>query len=228
MDPHSLMLAQNAFNAYALRGVMVSTCQTGETEADAELRHAAIVELFRTFEAADAMEATLACHCISLRFMLEAAMRDAGTVDPDPARQMRLRASAMAIGKNLHLWLRMFERLHERNEARAVESVQRAGQPEAVAAPAKPELPATNQLPVDQDEPHPMAAQSSRLPEPLVFPLAGSAESGAMALLVADPPGLGMKQTLLSTAAISQEVISQATSRGMLTDGTFSLTRATA
>ena len=119
MEPNNLMLSQDAFNAYMLRGVMGANGQPGEPAQDAQTRWAAIVEIFRTFEAANPMEAMIACHCISLRFMLDAAMRDAGAPDLDPAMAIRLRASVLAVGKSLHLWMTEFASLDARNEARA-------------------------------------------------------------------------------------------------------------
>src|SRR5450631_3442706 len=100
MTVNTYSLSEGAFNAHMLSGVMTDTPQPGETADAAETRCAAIVEVFQTFDAANPMETLIACHCISLRYMLAAAMRDAGAVDMEPVLRMRMRASAMAIGKN--------------------------------------------------------------------------------------------------------------------------------
>jgi hypothetical protein len=92
-------LSPDAYNAYVLKGVMEATVPPGETAAEAETRSAAIVEMFRTFEAADAMESAIACHCITLRFMLNAAMRDAGNVTLEPALVNRNRSIATAASQ---------------------------------------------------------------------------------------------------------------------------------
>jgi hypothetical protein len=201
MDPNLPTLDQDAFNAHVLKGVMTGTSEPGETAAEAETRHAAIIEVFRTFEAADAMEASLAGHCISLRYMLEAAMRDAGKVDLEPVQKVRMRASAMSIGKNLHLWLRNFAALHARNEARAKEAQQSAGHPAAAAAQTKPEPASRRRSPA-----RPGLTQSSLIAKPtvpmppLVPPRAGP-ERPAATPPVAQMPASGMRQALLSSAA---------------------------
>ncbi|MGA3004461.1 MAG: hypothetical protein ABSE20_22325 [Acetobacteraceae bacterium] len=200
MDPNRLMLAQDEFNAHMLRGVMGATGQPGETAEDLQTRCAAIVELFRTFEVANPMEAMIACHCISLRFMLDAAMRDAGAADLELAMLIRLRASAMAIGKNLHLWMANFASLHARNEARAAEVRQRANQPEAVATPARPQPTAMQSPPRRPEQPRPIAAQVAKVTAPFVAPPAVPDQSP---LRLGDLPAQSMKRGLLSSAAVS-------------------------
>jgi len=207
MDPNRLTLAQNEFNAHALRGVMGATGQPGETAQDAQTRCAATVEMFRTFEAANPIEAMIACHCISLRFMFEAAMRDANAADLAPAMLIRLRASAMAVSKNLDLWMRNFASLHTRNEARAVEG-QRTSQPARVATPPKPQPVAVQLRPLRSEEPPPAGAQKPA--SPLVAPMTSRVQS---ALGLADLPAQSTKQALLSSAAVSQG----AASNGRLT-----------
>ena len=210
MDPNRLTLAQNEFNAHLLRGVMDATGQPGETAQDAQTRCAAIVEMFRTFEAANPIEAMIACHCISLRFMFEAAMRDANAADLAPAMQIRLRASAMAVGKSLDLWMRNFASLHARNEARTVEG-QRTSQPEAVARPAKPQPASVQPRPLRSEQPPPDAMQKPASP-----PVAAMASHVQSALGLADLPARSMKQALLSSATVSQG----AASNGRLTAAT--------
>jgi hypothetical protein len=84
MKPCDFILSQDAYNAHMLGGVMDATVSPGETETAARDRCAAIVEMFRTFAAANAMESMIACHCITLQFVPTAAMRDAGNVNLDP------------------------------------------------------------------------------------------------------------------------------------------------
>ena len=205
MDPNCLMLTQDEFNAHMLRGVMGATGQPGETAQDGQTRCAAIVEIFRTFEAANPMEAMLACHCISLRFMLDAAMRDANAADLELALLIRLRASAMAIGKNLHLWMTNFASLHACNEARAAEARQRASQPETVATPAKPQPAAIQHPPAQTEQSRPIAVHPAKATPPFVAPMAGPDQSAPG---LADLSARSMKQALLSSAAVSQGIAS--------------------
>lgn len=200
MDPNCLTLTQDAFNAHMLRGVMDATGQPGETAQDAQMRCAAIVEIFRTFESANPMEGMIACQCISLRFLLDAAMRDAGAVDLDPALRIRLRASAMAISKNLHVWMGTFTSLHARNEARAAEATQRAGQPEVAARPAKPQPAVTRPAPMEREQSRAMAALVTKPMQPFVVPMAGPDQSTRRP---AEQPNQSMKQALLSSVAMS-------------------------
>jgi hypothetical protein len=200
MDPNRLALEQDEFNAHVLRGVMGATGQPGETAEDLQTRCAGIVEIFRTFEAANPMEAMLACHCISLRFMLEAAMRDANATDLQPAMLIRLRASVMAIGKSLHLWMSDFASLHARNEARAAESTRRTGQPDSVALSAKPRPAAVQPPTARSEQPRPVAATPVNLVPPFV---AATASGAQKTWRVADLPAQSTKQALLSSAAAS-------------------------
>jgi hypothetical protein len=200
MDPNCLTLEQDAFNAYMLRGVMEATGQPGETPGDARTRQAAIIEIFRTFEAADPMESMIASHCVALRFLLQVAMRDANMADVEPAMTLRLRASAMAIGKNLQLWMASFANLHARNEARAAETRQAAGQTATMATPAKPQ-PAMQQPPAQPGRARPIAAQSA---PPFVARVAGVDKAAWPAPRLPDQPVQSVKQALLSSAAIYQ------------------------
>jgi hypothetical protein len=214
MDPNRLTLGQDEFNAHMLRGVMGATCQPGETAQDGQTRCAAIVEIFRTFEAANPLEAMIACHCISVRFLLEAAMRDANAADLGPAMLIRMRASAMAISRSLHLWLANFAKTHARNEARVAEArQQRPTQPDTVATPEKPRAAAMQQPPARPEQPRPIAAKPT---PPFVAPAAGLDQLAPPALRLPDLPAQSMKQALLSSAAVSQG----AASNGKLTAAT--------
>jgi hypothetical protein len=183
-----------------LRGVMDATGQPGETAQDAQTRCAAIVEIFRTFEAANPMESMIASHCVSLRLLLDVAMRDANAPDQEPAMLIRLRASAMAIGKSLHLWLANFAGLHARNEARAGEGRPHTDEPSRVATPAKPQPAARQPASVRSGPPQPAAQCESPAPS-LVAPVASTAQ---LTPGLGDLPTQSMKQTLLSSAAMPE------------------------
>jgi len=212
MDLNSFTLSEDAFNAHVLGDVMDASSQPGESGAEARTRCAAIVEVFRTFAPVNAMESTTACHCISLRLMLNAAIRDAGNVNQEPAMLIRLRASAMALSKTLHLWLAKYESMHARNEARAAEALQRACQLEAAGAPLKPK-PDQTQPPVAP--PHRsgvMAAQSPEVsarlavaapPAPAMLPTPAPTDPG-MPREPGMPTDPGMKIALPFPAAASQ------------------------
>lgn len=199
MNPSTFALSQDELNAHMLGGVMDATSPPGETAADARTRCAVIVEMFRTFEAANAMESMIACHCVALQFVLSAAMRDAGNTNMDPGQLTRTRASAMAISKTLHLWLSKYESIRTRNETRAAEARQPAGLP---ATPTIPDPGAEKRPPARQDQPPAMIPQPAKAPPPLVPPLPGSVPPGAAVLRMPDPPGPGVKEALLSSASV--------------------------
>jgi hypothetical protein len=204
MDPNCLMLAQDEFNAHMLRGVMGATGQPGETAQDVQTRCGAVVEIFRSFEAANPMEAMIACHCISLRFMLDAAMRDASAADLPPPLLLRMRASAMAISKILHLWMTSFASLHTRNEARAVELQQHASQPEPVARPVNPQPPAPELPPARPEQLRPIAAEAANATLPFVAATTASPDRSTLGL--PNQPAQSWKHALLSSVALAQAV----------------------
>jgi hypothetical protein len=139
MEPNALTLSLDEFSAYQLGNLMETTSQPGENAAEERIRCAAIVEMYRTFEPANPLESTIACNCINLQFMLNAAMRDAANVNLQPATLLRMRSSAVTISKTLHLWMSKYESTHTRNEARAAEARRQATEPEGVSASAKPD-----------------------------------------------------------------------------------------
>jgi hypothetical protein len=202
MEPNHVTLGQDEFNAHMLRGVMDATDQPGETAQYAQMRCATIVEIFRTFEAANPMESMIACHCISLHFLLESALRDANAPNLRLELSMRLRASVMAIRKSLHLCMADFAKLHARNEARTTVAPQRVSQPDTVATPAKPQPAAVQQPPARPEQPRPVAAK----PTPPVAPLAGLDAVVQSALRLLDQPAQSMKPALLASAAMYQGV----------------------
>ena len=200
MTQPSFSLSQDAYNAFMLRSVMDATAVVGETAEEAMVRSAAIVEMFRAFEAANAMESMVACHCISLRFMLEAAMRDAGNLELEPVLLTRMRGMATSISKNLHLWIAKFETLHARNEARATEARQLgAPRAEAIARPNQGPVPrAVNVPPAGREPPRPMAPLPSLAP-PFKRPDVPAAALPRPAAREEKTPG--MKDALFASAA---------------------------
>jgi hypothetical protein len=183
----SLTLSPDAFNAHMIGGVITATGTSGESVADGQTRAAAIVEMFRAFDPADAMESMIACHCITLQFMLNAAMRDAGNLTLDPVVLTRMRASAMSISKTLLQWVSKYERLHARNETRAAEARKQEVQTEATS---KPE-PVTRQ---------PVEAVTPKVPPAIVPPTVPFSAPG---VFVANPvPRPSNKAALLSSAAV--------------------------
>jgi hypothetical protein len=125
-------------NAYLLEGVVDATTSPNEIEAAARSRRDAIVAMLRAFDPADAMEAMIACHCVTLQFLLNAAMRDAANINLEPATLARARAGAMSISRTLHQWVTKFETVKTRNEARATEA-REAAKAQASAVAKSPE-----------------------------------------------------------------------------------------
>ncbi len=128
-------------SAYLLNGVVEATAPPNETEADARTRGDAIVEMVCAFDPRDAMETMIACHCVMLQFLLNAAMRDASNVNLEPAVMIKARAAAMSISRTLHQWVTKFEKIKKRNEAGAAETREAAASV-AAAAPAAVKSPA--------------------------------------------------------------------------------------
>ena len=187
MEPNDFCLSQDRFNAGQLAVVMETTRPAEETGDAARTRCASIVEIFRTFEAANAMESMIACHCITLQFVVNAAMRDAGDVTLDPALLIRMRASAMALSKTLHLWMKQFDVLHARNELRAAEArppVERVAVAAPIARPAR-------------EQPRPVAARPVLPPDAAMRRMPEGPGLPGRAL-----PAVAMKDALLSSAAV--------------------------
>jgi hypothetical protein len=109
-------------SAYLLNGVVEATAPPNETEAAARTRGDAIVEMVCAFDPRDAMETMIACHCVMLQFLLNAAMRDASNVTLEQAVLLKARAGAMSISRTLHQWVTKFEKVRKRNESRAAEA----------------------------------------------------------------------------------------------------------
>jgi len=122
-------------NAYLLDDLVESTTPRGESAAKAQSRREAIAEMFKALDPRDGLQAMIACQCITLRFLLNAAMRDTGNVnqEPDAARS---RTGVVAISKTLHQWVSKLEKIQQRNETRAAEQ-RKAAAAEVAAVPAK-------------------------------------------------------------------------------------------
>jgi hypothetical protein len=197
MTPIAFTLSPDAYNAHLVCEVIDATAPQGETASAKETRFAMIVETFRAFEPANAMEAMIACHCIALQFVLTAAMRDAGNVNLEPVVLARMRASAMSISKTLHLWLSKFERIHARNETRVAEA-------HAVETETVVPIPALTPTPAPTLKKQPPAAPPREAPIPDVPRVACFGQ--------ADPVMPAMREALLSSAA----VLSGASANGRL------------
>ena len=117
----NLTLGLDACNAHLLRGVIEATTPPDETLADARLRAGSIIEMFSDFDPRGAMAAMIACHCIALRFVTTAALRDVSALraDTDPKVQARMRATATGMSKSLHMWVDQYKSIDARDEARA-------------------------------------------------------------------------------------------------------------
>jgi hypothetical protein len=113
-------------NAFLLDGVVTATAPPNETESAARSRADAILEMVRAYDPADGMEAMIACHCVMLQFLLNAAMRDANNIHQEPAVLAKSRAGAISISRTLHQWVTKLEKVKKRNETRAAEAPESA------------------------------------------------------------------------------------------------------
>lgn len=165
MTQPDFTMTPDALNAHLLDGVMDSTTPPNETPAQAAKRQASIVQMFIAYDPADAVQAMIACHCIALEFMLRGAMRDAANTDLDPPVLARLRSSATAISKALHMWMTKLEKLRAKTEAHAAEAAKPA---KAAAPPAQAPHPA----PPEQPPLHPAKPRTVTPPHPGLAALA--------------------------------------------------------
>ena len=131
-----LTISPEARDAWLLRGVIEATASPAETASDARLRAGTIFEMFKSFETVTAVEAMIACHCITLEFALMAAMRAVSTTAGDEKIQARLRNGVNALSKTLHLWMLRHETTKARREAQAAgDEAPAQGQVRAPKAP---------------------------------------------------------------------------------------------
>lgn len=155
-------------SAYLLDSVVRATTPQGETATDAQSRIDAITEMLRAYQPATHLEAMIACQCIMMQFLFNAAMRDTGNPRLDPAGLARARAEANAASRTLHQWVSKFEKERKRNETRAAEAAK------AQAAQAKPK-----------------PAEQPSLDKPAQPPAPAAAVRPAAQLAVPDGPILG-------------------------------------
>ncbi|MSP00202.1 MAG: hypothetical protein EXR07_03995 [Acetobacteraceae bacterium] len=144
--------------AYLRNNVVEATTPPGETATAAQLRREAIEELFKAYAPANAMQALIVSNCVSIQFLLNAAIRDASNTNLEPALQRKLSASAMSITRALAQWHRQLEKLQHPAKARVAAAKQVAPTPEQPAMPApqlrspaapmpQPPMPPDNQAP---------------------------------------------------------------------------------
>jgi hypothetical protein len=175
-------------SAYLLAGVIEATTPPGETLAAAQYRAVAIAAMLRAYDPRDGMEAMMACQCVMLQFLLNAAMREASNPHQEPAAQSKARAGAISASRTLHQWVTKFENSRKRNELRAAE----AAKTQAAVQPAAD--PATQTSPAEQ-VPQPVAASADR------SPARSDARSDAPWPAPNGPVALGAPDPLLATAA---------------------------
>jgi hypothetical protein len=196
MDTDDLTLSEDAYNAYMLRRVMEATTPPGETEADARNRCAAIVEMFRKLAPNGAVECMMACHRISLEFLLHTVMREAANTALPHKELNRSRAMAMSISRTLHLWTTKFESVQARDGARAAETRKAEAQSQQSEPPAPVRQPAK--------EPRPTAPAAPNLATRLEPPMASSPIPNGPMIPPAPARISSMEETLLASAALLQ------------------------
>ncbi len=147
--------------AYLLNSVIESTTPPGETAAEAHARGAAIAAMLRAYDPSDGMEAMMACQCVMMQFLLNAAMRDANNPHLTPVLQAKARAGAISASRTLHQWVTNFENSRKRNELRAAEAAKTEA---AVQAAAPSQAPTAR--PVPQPEPSPANRSPTHGPAP--------------------------------------------------------------
>jgi hypothetical protein len=139
-------------NSYLLDAIVDATTPPNETEAAARTRADAIVEMVCAFDPRDAMEAMIACHCVMLQFLLNAAMRAASNINLEPAVQARNRVGATSISRTLHQWVSKFEKVRKGNESRAAKA-REAAQTDAHSALAAALTPVGSPVHSSEDAP---------------------------------------------------------------------------
>jgi hypothetical protein len=142
---------------YLLNDVFEATTPPNEPAADAQSRADAIVAMFSAYDPGEGMEAMLACQCITLQFLLTAAMRDANNTSQEPAAQSKARAGAISASRTLHQWVTKFENSRKRNELRAAEAAK-------TRAAAQPATDPTTQPAPDGPVPQPVPSLADRSP----------------------------------------------------------------
>jgi hypothetical protein len=192
MHAADVSISPEARDAWLLNDLVDSTAQPGETPAAARERRAVIHDLFRGLAPANAVQAMVACHCIGLRFVLAAILRDA----MDPALDPRLRARAQgreaSSGRMLRDWMRTYEKM------RGPETVRVADPPPAPVARPAADPPVASTVPPRGAEPAAVPRPQARAAKSVV-PVPDWMDDPVLAVPRA---GKGLKRALLSGAAM--------------------------
>jgi len=149
MNLSTLALPADPAQTFFLRRVLNATTPAEETETDATTRCGTILEMFHGFGPVNALQAMIACHCISLEFVLNAAMRDACDLRLEPRLMLRARAGGNSLSRGLGQWMAKYEKLKARDEKRAAEAA---------------ETPAPVLMPDPEQTPPPKAVQTKPAP----------------------------------------------------------------
>jgi hypothetical protein len=160
-------------NGYLLDGVVDATTPPNETEAAARIRADAIVEMVCAFDPRDAMETMIACHCVMLQFLLNAAMRAACDVRLAPAVMAKNRAAVTSTSRTLHQWVTKFEKIRKRNATSAAE-MREADQLQSASVPSE--------APVAVESPVSIAPVTPPSAPAILAPLPGSRTGNPIAV----------------------------------------------
>ena len=204
-----LTLSFEAYNAHLVRGVIEATAPPRETAADARLRAGTVIEMFKGFAPATALDSMIACQCIALQFVLMAAMRDLTVLDVDVKTQIRMRSTTVSLSRTLQHWIAQGKGMKAGNEARE-EGVVRAPAVSVARQTAQTPAPAAQPRPVPVP-PHPAASP---------FTHAARAEPGLAGPASPDPlrpaslrPDPSRREAMLASTALAHGV----TAAGLLT-----------
>lgn len=179
-------------SAYLISRVIAATTPPGETAAEAQARAEAIAEMLRAYDPDNGMEAMMACQCIMMQSLLDAAMRDANNPRQEPAALAKARAAAISASRTLHQWVSKLENLRKRNERRAAEAAkaQAAPQPPRPTLPAAPLAPSPAMAadPPASPTPAPNGRGTPATPPPALMP-ADAADTVPSAVARQSEPG---------------------------------------
>jgi hypothetical protein len=177
MNLSALPLPADPSQAYLLRRVLESTTPAEESETDATARCGTILETFDMFAPANALQAMIACHCITLDFVLSAAMRDACDIRLEPRLMLRARSGGQSISRGLHQWVSKFEKLKAKDEKRAAEAPPPDTTARAATPAPVPAAPPVRTKPRQPEQSPPKPASRSIQTPPLTIPSPASVPS---------------------------------------------------
>jgi hypothetical protein len=163
MNLSTLALPADPAQTFFLRRVLNATTPAEETETDATTRCGTILEMFHGFGPVNALQAMIACHCISLEFVLNAAMRDACDLRLEPRLMLRARAGGNSLSRGLGQWMSKYDKLKARDEKRAAEA---AESPEPVPEQPLPQQPVQTKPAPPKPAPRPIRVPPAALPMP--------------------------------------------------------------